>query len=62
MPATIRFVGQTEFARGMWVGLELDAYEGRYIVTQRYYSSGRNKECRKLNLLTILFHDGKLHI
>ena len=28
-PATVRFTGHTEFAIGMWIGLELDGFDGR---------------------------------
>lgn len=33
--ATVRYVGNTEFSPGVWVGVELDAREGKVILTQQ---------------------------
>ena len=46
IPGTVRFCGETEFAPGKWIGLELDSYEGRNdgsVQGIRYFSCENGK-------------------
>lgn len=41
-PGTVRYVGVTQFAEGVWVGVELDTPVGRYSISKRVQSKHTN--------------------
>lgn len=54
----IAFIGQTEFAPGTWIGVELDAPTGNFFVELFFYFLKRYCSNENINLLTIGKNDG----